>query len=107
MMCANCVDDNGFTLFDALENIVWYDGHYIWLKELYYKLKACQGKVPIITMPSDLEWHTEKHAIWMLLVGMFGSWGTSIRSGWIEKPKECADFIEALCKEYWEMEDEL
>ena len=33
----------------------------------------------------------------MLLVGMFGNWGTSINSGWIEKTKECAEFIRNLC----------
>lgn len=103
-MCANCRDQNEITLFDALESIVWYDGHYVWLKELHNKLKSCREE-SFFSMPNDIEWHTEKHTIWMLLVGMFGSWGTSIRSGWIEKTAECAEFIEALCKESW-LEDE-
>lgn len=40
------------------------------------------------------EWGSEEHCIYMLLVGMFGNWGTSIRSGWLEKYKECKEFLE-------------
>ena len=102
MMCANCRNQNYANLFDALESIAWYDGHYIWLKELYNELL----QTDFYPLPMDIELHAEIHTIWMLLVGMFGNWGTSIRGGWIEKTSECADFIEALCKDMWEEEDE-
>lgn len=42
------------------------------------------------------EWGTELHFLYMILVGMFGDWGTSIRSGWIEDIDECIEFVEAL-----------
>ena len=80
----------------ALECIVWYDGHYEWLEELAEELEATSESY---TNPFTIgQWHTEEHTIWMLLVGMFGDWGTSIRGGWIEKTKECADYIRKLCR---------
>ena len=98
--CINCRNVSG-TMFDALENIVWYNGHYEWLKELRDDLST-RKEFENYTWPIDVsEWYTDKHAIWMLLVGMFGDWGTSIRSGWIEKHKECVSFIDALCENSW------
>ena len=91
------------SLFDALENIIWYDGHYEWLKELRDELAQHQQR--FYPMPHTIEWHTDQHTIWMLLVGMYGSWGTSIRSGWIEEIDECIQFIDAVCKESWEAEE--
>lgn len=95
----------GNTMFEALENIVWYDGHYEWLKELRDDLAKVK-EYDIYVCPIDTEeWHTEKHTIWMLLVGMFGNWGTSIRGGWIENPSDCVAFIDELCKDCWEYEE--
>ena len=101
--CINCRNVLG-TMFDALENIVWYNGHYEWLKELRDDLST-RKEFENYTCPIDVsEWYTDKHAIWMLLVGMFGDWGTSIRSGWIEKHKECVSFIDALCENSWKQQ---
>ena len=81
----------------ALESIIWYNGHQEFLIDLADKLEASESYYP---NPIDVaEWHTEMHCIWMLLVGMFGDWGTSIRGGWIEKTKECAEYIRNLCKD--------
>ena len=79
----------------ALECIVWYNGHEEWLAELADELEKSEGLYPNPFRARD--WHTEEHTIWMLLVGMFGDWGTSIRGGWIEQTKECAEFIRDLC----------
>lgn len=38
----------------------------------------------------------ELNVLWILLVEMFGSCGTSPRTGWIEKRKDCADFLETI-----------
>lgn len=102
--CKECYGKNG-TLFDALESVIWYSGHYKWLKELRDILeKLPEGET--YTCPFDTkDWHYEPHVIWMLLVGMFGEWGTSIRCGWIDKPKECVEFIDAVCKMSWEAEE--
>lgn len=102
MECYECRNEHG-KLFDALESIVWYDGHYVWLKDLRDELAKYPKDKNFLT-PDDIEWHTEIHTIWMLLVGMFGDWGTSIRSGWIEDIQDCIDFIDALCEESWEVE---
>lgn len=89
----------------ALSSIVWYNGHEEWLINLADKLEVAKSNYP---NPIDVsEWHTEMHCIWMLLVGMFGDWGTSIRGGWIEKTKECAEYIRNLCRDDDEEEEEL
>ena len=39
----------------------------------------------------------ERHTvIWQMLVEMFGNCGTSPRTGWIEKRKECAEFLKEI-----------
>lgn len=102
--CKDCRHERGASLFEALESIIWYDGHYEWLKVLRDEMeKLPKGK--FFTMPRSIKWHTEIHTIWMLLVGMFGDWGTSIRSGWIEDVSGCIEFIDAVCKESWEADN--
>lgn len=97
-------------ILNALESIIWYDGHYEWLKKMRDEMEAVLksgDKYANYTNPFPLEqWHTEHHTIYMLLVGMFGDWGTSIRSGWIEDIKGCIEFIDAICKESWEADAE-
>jgi hypothetical protein len=86
------------TLYEALEAIIWYDNHSDWLKKLCVNIEKAKEKGDNFSeFPLD-EWHTEKHTIWMLLVGMFGDWGTSIRSGWIERHDECIAFINNITK---------
>jgi hypothetical protein len=85
---------------EALDSIVWYNGHYEWLKKLRDDLEAWDNG--FFPYQGDIEWHTEQHCIWMLLVGMFGDWGTSIRTGWIEDIAGCIKFIDEICKESWE-----
>lgn len=87
-------------LYDALENVIWYNHHYEWLKDLRNKLEKCSDTT--FSMPDGIEWHTEYHCMWMLLVGMFGDWGSSIRGGWIDDFAGCIRFIDEICKESWE-----
>lgn len=44
----------------------------------------------------QFDWEERHCVIWQMLVEMFGSCGTSPRTGWIEKRKECADFLEMV-----------
>ena len=88
-------------LIEALDNIVWYNGHGEWLLDLADALQNCKKKKSIAGFPSE-EWGTEKHTLWMILVGLFGDWGTSVRSGWIEKTKDAAAFIRRICRTYLE-----
>lgn len=89
------------SLYEAIRTIVFYNGHSEWLEELIQALEE-KKKEKYSNYPNPLptsEWHTEKHMIWMLLVGMFGDWGTSIRSGWIEQHDECIAFIKSIMPE--------
>lgn len=90
---------------EAFGSIASYNGHEEWLWELSDELAATDRFVscPI----TDAEWLTDKHALWMMLVSAFGNWGTSIRSGWIEKTKEAAKFINDATDRYaeWRADD--
>jgi len=46
----------------------------------------------------DMYYNEELNILWLLLVEMFGSCGTSPRSGWIEKKEECAEFLETIVR---------
>ena len=88
---------------DALRSIVFYDGHKEWLVKLTDILENTQS---IVACPLDhSRWHTEEHTIWMILIGMFGDWGTSIRGGWIERNKDAAEFIRSICTDDTDKED--
>lgn len=80
--------------------IAFYDGHEEWLLKLAEELEKPREEYEAFSNPFPTDkWHTEEHVLWMLLVGMFGSWGTSIRSGWIEDCKGAAAFIRANVEE--------
>lgn len=85
-------------LYEALKDIIWYDGHAEWLIKLRDDIEKAQKEgAQAYGNPFEVEeWHTEKHTIWMLLVGMFGDWGTSIRGGWIDNFDGCINFINAV-----------
>ncbi len=83
-------------LEEALRNIVWYDNHEDWLTDLRDSLQRCSDGENYLCPFSSEEWHREPHVIWMLLVGMFGNWGTSIRGGWIDDKEGCIAFINKL-----------
>lgn len=44
----------------------------------------------------DMYYNDELNVLWLLLVKMFGDYGCSPRSGWIEKRSACADFLETV-----------
>ena len=73
-------------------SIAFYNGHEEWLWKLADDLSSCNKGFFKCNIPVE-EWNTDKHALWMFLVGIFGNWGTSIRSGWIEDTDAAADFI--------------
>lgn len=87
---------------DAMDSIICYDGHYEWLNTIRDEMNSILSsgeKYVHYDSPFDYtEWHTEKHTIFMLLVGMLGDWGTSIRSGWIDDLEGCIEFIDTICE---------
>ena len=80
-------------------SIAFYNGHEEWLWKLADDLSSCNKGFFECNIPVE-EWNTDKHALWMFLVGIFGNWGTSIRSGWIEDTDAAADFINQSTDRY-------
>lgn len=97
-------------LYDSIHNIIWYDGNYVWLKDLrddMVNFKKTHDEYANYPNPFDhAQWHTEQHVIYMLLAGLFGDWGTSIRSAWIEDIDGCIEFINFMCEECWKWDKE-
>lgn len=87
-----------YSLEQSLNLICWYNGHTKTFLNLAEELKNYNEKKNFYWKH---EWDTEEHFIWMLLVGMFGDWGTSINSGWIDydKTNAAADYLFNLFKE--------
>ena len=87
-------------LIYALSCIASYNGHIDWLMNLVDDLDRSAADAKFLTCPIPfLDWGTERHCIWELLVGLFGNWGTSIRGGWIENTADAASFIRRVCAE--------
>lgn len=89
-------------IVDALDSVTWYNG----LAEYVYRwtlpgagyLKRPNGTGYLTrTRAEDLDPRGEGQleVIWMICVNLFGDYGTSPRSGWIEKEEE----FYAFCKE--------
>lgn len=98
-------DGKNMTMESAFENILYYNCHKDYLLEIVEDLKNInENEIYIYCPQKHGEWDTEKHMIWMFLVGMFGDWGSSIRCGWIEKIKECINYIEKLVERIWKDE---
>lgn len=109
-------------MLDALRSIFWYEGllteddsgNYsttCWLVKFIDDLeKNASTKYQNMYTVDDLEAFNknndfdedefdqrERHTvIWQMLVEMFGNCGTSPRTGWIEKRKECAEFLREI-----------
>lgn len=97
--CKVMCGGNRETFISTLQSIVFYNGHKEWLQEVVSLLKECMQEDKYLScLLNPDEWYTEKHMIWEILVGLFGDWGTSIRSGWIEDWQDCIDFINVLCE---------
>lgn len=71
-------------IVDALDSVVWYNGHYEELYEIRKGIENCQEYIyQYFTRDNQFQ------VIYMILVCMFGEYGTSPRSGWLEmKNKE-------------------
>ena len=76
-------------LIDALDSVTWYNGLaeiiVEWKNEYYFNTSANCLSWNWNTFESyDLETRYQIQAIWMICVELFGDYGTSPRSGWIE-----------------------
>lgn len=78
-------------LLSAFSDIAFYQGQEKWARGLADKLGNCETLT--YSDACGEEWCTDKHFLWMMLCSAFGDWGTSIRTGWIDKPEEARKFI--------------
>ena len=94
--------DTTSEIFFALANIVYYQGYEEDLISLKDKLKSHYEKNSeehdSFCCPEHYQYDIQFHMYWMILVGCFGEWGVSIRSGWIwyENIPYAIRFIERL-----------
>lgn len=96
---------SGMEVFaEALESICWYNSHGPFLMNLAERIES--EKDETFLYPEDIKWDTEEHFFWMILVSIFGDYGTSIRCGWIEKKEDCAAFIKRICRLYLSTEED-
>ena len=87
-------------ILDALDSITWYNciaERLIQIKEDIINSKESQYIVP-----DDIYSDNRIQPIWMMLVCMYGDYGTSPRSGWLEleNKKEIIDFIDKITCTY-------
>ena len=83
---------------DALDSVVWYNGYWDTVKEWIDDLELLGetfGEASYRPKPITSE---GLEVLWMICVLLFGNYGTSPRSGWIEKTKECREFLIWLTK---------
>ena len=119
----NKIQDYNIKLLDALHSWFWYNGLLYRVDDegvtfenisrpkydencLILKLISIlrETEDDILTLSSleekyNIDMSTtdkELNVLWILLVEMFGNCGTSPRTGWIEKRKDCADFLETI-----------
>ena len=110
-------------LINALHSVFWYDGLLEqeddeWvdfngisrpkykedciINKLIWELRNKKTTYNFYTLSDidelcdDFVFPREFNVIWMMLVEMFGSCGTSPRTGWIERREECAEFLETV-----------
>ena len=109
-------------MLDALRSVFWYEGlltkddsdNYstnCWLVKFIDDLERnANTKYRYTYTVDDLESFNKNNdfdedgfdqrgrhsVIWQMLVEMFGDCGTSPRFGWIEKRKECAEFLREI-----------
>lgn len=82
-------------ILSAIETIVNYNGLF---EPLDYVKTMLETKRDYYTRPNQFsggDWE-QFEIIWMLLVLLYGNYGTSPRYGWIEKPVEASEFINAI-----------
>ena len=89
-------------LEEILSKISWYNGYDFILKSLLEGLEkdpatsVCPCKYDQIIKDHNSEEYYVAQIIWMLLVDLFGNYGTSPRFGWIEDIEDCKEFLQYI-----------
>ena len=85
---------------DAISSICWYNGYGTEILNLAEEIKKSAKTDESFSWKHD--WDSEEHVMWMLIVGRFGDWGTSINSGWIygkENKMQAYEWIMSIFKD--------
>jgi len=97
-------EDRG--VVSAFLTICFYQGYEIFVKKILDGLKLRIDNQDInygyLQLPKGYEWGSEQHTLFMTLVNEYGSWGSSIRGGWIENEKGLLEDIEYVIKDEWD-----
>lgn len=82
-------------IIDALDCVVWYNGLY---RSLVIAKEELQAADKFCYRPYRLrgDGNEQFEILWMLMVILFGEWGTSPRTGWIVNKEAACGFIDAL-----------
>ena len=101
-------------VIDGFINVIWYncydDEIREWIKGLEKTINdneysfRCPMFRPWPDDRDELCQMAQLQTLWMIIVEWFGDYDTSPRSGWIDKPKECKEFLEKIIKEIDDMQ---
>ena len=96
-------------IIDALDSIVWYNGHAESVCELisYIQSGGNGHSIPLPTfLPDDCDGFMR--VLWSMLVCMYGDYGTSPRTGWIlaENKEKAVEFLKQISQTATEQDKE-
>lgn len=94
------------SIIDALDSVTWYNGIaemvYDWLN---LPVENFFDDYRQIHVPESCFEDEQLEFIWMLSVLLFGDYGTSPRSGWIEDVDGFMNFIQQITRSWRENEE--
>lgn len=86
-------------IIDALDSVVWYNG----MGDDISEWKALPpGEYGYINRPDNSRDNEQMEVLWMICVCLFGDYGTSPRTGWIEDVEGFRKFVDAITKTHRE-----
>lgn len=87
----------------AFITVGYYNGYEDKIIEIYDYIKGikCDNRTSIAFPSNILSYDSDMYdrVLWSTLVIMFGDYGISPRTAWIEKKEECLKFLEYVIKE--------
>ncbi len=94
--------------YKALVDALWYNVGAEAIKKIVDTFNAydsCEHSFGTEDIDKDWYWDKELNTYWTMFVLMYGEYGTSPRSGWIEKTEESVKFFEGLYNDIKEIGD--
>lgn len=95
-----------YSVENAISSICWYNGYGAEILNLAEEIKKSAKTDESFRWKHEI--NSEEHVIWMLIVGRFGEWGSSINGGWIygkENKMKAYGWIMSIFKEAIERDE--